>query len=161
MTTFYLAARYSRQAELRDYSADLIERGHAVPARWLLGNHEAQPLEVIPDPGESVACIAFEQDILQAIMDSESQAFAKEDMEDLVSADVAVFFTELPNAPLGSRGGRHVEFGVALGRRYTGQSNQKIYIIGPLENVFYHLPEVDGHFQTWQGFLGYLDAANS
>jgi len=32
-----------------------------------------------------------------------------------------------------------------------------LYIVGPLENVFHALPEVDGIFDTWDQFLAYLD----
>ena len=36
----YLAAKYSRMEELREYRNQLIALGHTVTSRWLDGNHE-------------------------------------------------------------------------------------------------------------------------
>jgi len=85
----YLAARFSRQAEMRKYR-DLLEKSRIwVTATWLdqkgdgeLGDH--------PD-----------QDTKHAVMD----------LEDVRVADGLVFFSE---RNLARRGGRHVEFGYAL-----------------------------------------------
>lgn len=62
--------------------------------------------------------------------------------DDLLTADCVVSFTEAPRSS-NSRGGRHVEHGmaVALGKR--------IVVVGHRENVFHCLPEVE-FFQAWQ-----------
>lgn len=134
---FYLAARYSRRVELCSYKADLEARGHKVPARWLLGGHQA---------GNN--------------MDSDRQAkrFATEDLEDVLAADVIVSFTEEPRQAL-SRGGRHVELGVGIGlRRAQAVPAPKLIVVGPIENVFHTLDDIDAVFGSWDELLGALDA---
>jgi hypothetical protein len=70
--------------------------------------------------------------------------FALADLEDLRKADTLIAFTDASDRY--SSGGRHVEFGVAVER------GMEIYVIGPRENVFYALPEVNW-FPTWQEFV--------
>jgi len=148
--SFYLAARYGRREELCAYKADLEARGHDVPARWLLGEHQVYGTEAaraVQAGGPVPAAQAF--------------VFAEDDMEDLLAADVVVNFTEPPRSTA-SRGGRHVEFGIALGLRRAASAFddqlRRLFIVGPLENVFHALPEVDGHFDDWDGFLAHLDS---
>ena len=144
--TFYLAARYSRREELCAYKGALESRGHRVPARWLLGEHQVHGLE---------AARAVESD--GPVPAAQARLFAEDDIEDVLAADVMVNFTEAPRHGA-TRGGRHVEYGVALGLRRAGYGRHQIYVVGPLENVFHALPEVDGCFDTWAGFLAHLDA---
>lgn len=146
--TFYLAARYSRREELCAYKADLEARGHRVPARWLLGEHQVHGLE---------AARAVEND--GPVPAAQAVLFAEDDIEDLLGADVMVNFTEAPRHGA-TRGGRHVEYGVALGLRRAGYGRHQIYIVGPLENVFHALPEIDGRFDSWVGFLAHLDGTS-
>jgi len=144
--TFYLAARYARREELSSYKADLEARGHRVPARWILGEHQVHGLE---------AARAVEND--GPVPADQAVLFAEDDIEDLIAADVVVSFTTEPRTG-STRGGRHVEFGVALGIRRSGGAVRRLFIVGPLENVFHALPEVDGRFDEWTGFLAHLDA---
>ena len=60
------------------------------------------------------------------------------DLTDIVVADALVLFTEEPEAhlPFTARGGRHVEFGYAL------RAGKKLFLVGPGENIFHHLPDV-------------------
>jgi len=146
--TFYLAARYSRREELCMYRDDLEARGHQVPARWLLGDHQVHGLE---------ANRAIEGD--GPVPAARAVLFAEDDISDLLAADVLVAFTDPPRSST-SRGGRHVEFGIALGLRRGTESGPKIFTVGPLENVFYALPDIDGSFDNWAGFCAYLDAGN-
>ena len=139
--TFYLAARYGRREELCAYKADLESRGHRVPARWLLGDHQVHGLE---------AAQAVERG--GAVPAPEARLFAEDDMADLLASDVVVSFTEPPRTSA-SRGGRHVEFGIALGLRRAGGQMRHLFVVGPLENVFHALPEVDGVFSTWAEFV--------
>lgn len=53
-----------------------------------------------------------------------------------------IAFTERPRANLASRGGRHVELGMAIALSKT------IVIVGPRENVFCTLPGIV-HHDTW------------
>lgn len=142
MTRFYLAARYGRREELVDYAADLVQRGHAVTSRWLAGGHQAEALDAggAGDPGRWPL--------------DEAVRFAQEDIDDLLRADAVVSFTEEPRAT-SSRGGRHVEFGMALERRLSGE-DRLLVIVGPRENVFHCLPEVEV-FPDWPAFLVWLD----
>jgi len=86
--------------------------------------------------------------------------FAQDDVDDvegLLDADVVVSFTSEPRSGA-TRGGRHVEFGIALALRFFGKGVPRLYIVGPLENVFHAPPEVDRRFDEWDGFLAHLDA---
>jgi hypothetical protein len=106
----YLAARFDRSAEMLDVAAALSRLGHFVTSRWIHGRTNAP-------------------DLLSAV----------EDIEDLTDADCLVSFTEHPTKGVSwaARGGRHVEFGVALA------TNKRLCIVGPRENIFHHLPRVE------------------
>lgn len=143
--TFYLAGRYSRREELCICKADLERQGHRVPARWLKGEHQVHGVEAARLV-EADGPVPVDQAVL----------FAEDDVEDLLASDVLVNFTEEPRSGA-SRGGRHVEYGIVLGQRRAGTGRHRIYVIGPLENVFHALPEIDGRFDDWDGFLAFLD----
>ncbi len=109
----YLAARYERMIELRTYRDDLEKMGHVVTSCWLSGVHDKlDPLDA-----------------------------ARNDCRDVVSSDCVISFTEIPESAFG-RGGRHVEFGVALAR------GKRAIVVGHRENVFHHLPEAE-FYPTW------------
>ena len=102
----YIAARYKKRAELLQLSRKIAMHGHIITARWLEGNHEHE---------EDVVC-------------------AKHDFEDVGNSDVVISFTEEPRTS--TRGGRHVELGLALAW------NKTCIIIGPREHVFHSLPGI-------------------
>lgn len=116
----YLAARWSRREEMVEVRRQLENLGATITARWLT------------DPEHRGG-------------DAKSQAFnamlANHDREDLGAADMVVYF-----GPGGSRGGCHVEFGMALAL------GKRVVHVGPLENVFTWLPEVE-HHETPEAFL--------
>ena len=114
----YMAARYSRHKELQGYAKQLIADGHEITSRWIWGTHQ------LDDAGLSVEAKR-----------SERERFAKEDIEDLLKSEICISFTEEPRAT-NSRGGRHVEYGIAIGAK------QRCIIVGPQENVFHCLPQV-------------------
>ena len=116
--TIYLAARYSRRAELVAYRALLEALGHTVTSRWLHGNHQ------IDDDG-------LEGDGTRA----ERERFAQEDYEDVCRAELLIAFTEPPRTGP-TRGGRHVEFGIAIALE------KRVLVVGPRENGIYCLPWV-------------------
>lgn len=128
MAKIYLAARYSRREELLTYRADLEAMGHTVTSRWLNGSHQ------ISDEGLSAEGTREER-----------ERFALEDWNDLYDASHCIVFTEEPCGS-NSRGGRHVEAGAALAWR------KQLTVVGPLENVFYCLGDVE-HFDDWAALL--------
>jgi hypothetical protein len=109
----YLAARYDRRWEMLGVAATLARAGHEVTSRWIEGGRGDDPA-IIP---------------------------AVEDLIHLSQADCLVSFTEDPNrsVPWAARGGRHVEFGVALA---TGK---RLCLVGPRENIFHHLLAVEAY----------------
>jgi len=115
----YLASRYSYHKELQNIAHILIKQGHEITSRWIWGNHQ------IDDKGLS-AEIARE----------ERERFATEDYEDILKADTVMSFTEIPRSS-NSRGGRHVEFGMALALK------KRCIVVGHRENVFHCLPFVE------------------
>lgn len=125
----YLAARYSRREELLGYRTDLEAAGHEVTSRWLHGAHQWDPLAAgIESPESAIATVPIE-----------AVRFAQEDLRDVADAELLIAFTERPRANLASRGGRHVELGLALAW------DKHIVIVGPRENVFCTLPGIIQH----------------
>ncbi len=106
----YLAARFDRSAEMVGVAGVLARAGHFVTSRWIHGRQNSP-------------------DLLSAV----------EDVEDLTRADCLVSFTERPTegVPWAARGGRHVEFGVAVAM------GKRLCVVGPRENIFHHLPRVE------------------
>lgn len=141
---FYLAARYSRREELCRYRDQLKAAGYAVTSRWLNGKHQIDNSgKPIGDNGESLV-----EDGSGDYAATMRQHFAQEDVADVLAADVLIAFTEVPRSGH-SRGGRHVELGLALG------TNRRVIVVGPRENVFCWLPQVE-HFEEWYGQRGAL-----
>ena len=116
----YLAARYSRKDEMREYADRLHRADHHVTSRWVEVKHNVEDI----DRDHELA-----------------SRYASEDSEDLTAADAVVVFTEHPRKEL-TRGGRHVEFGMALALQ------KRLFVVGPPENVFYALPQVEVYC-TW------------
>jgi hypothetical protein len=121
----YFAARYSRNAEMRTYAQDLTETGRFdVQAEWITGKHD----------------------------DTTDEECARIDYAEVAAADVVISFTEAPGPVHGrGRGGRHVEFGIALAL------GKHCVVVGSRENVFHHLPQV-AFFETWARALPQLIA---
>ena len=72
---------------------------------------------------------------------------AEEDLFDIDQSDALLLLTQHePHVA----GGRHVEAGYALAR------GKRLYILGPRENIFYHLPQV-WQFSDWNQLLNVLD----
>lgn len=130
----YLASRYSRREELCRYRDQLTALGHVVTSRWLDGQHQISDSGVpIGDHGER---------LVEGDDGSETPAaaalrsqFAQEDVQDVSDCELLVAFTEPPRTSA-SRGGRHVELGLALGL------GKRVIVVGFRENLFCWLPEV-------------------
>jgi len=69
-------------------------------------------------------------------------------VEDVIRADCILCFTEEPTEHVSwaARGGRHVEFGVALAM------GKRLCVVGPRENIFHHLPRVE-QFRSLDDFV--------
>ena len=124
--SLYIAGRYSRRDEFRQVRDKLIKRGYSVTSRWL---NEDKPLN---------GCMGQETSEWYY----RTQAV---DLVDIFDASAVLFFAEDPKQQP-PRGGRHVEFGYALGLL------KPIYVIGPHENVFHFNPLVV-HFNSLEDFL--------
>lgn len=112
ITSVYLAARYRRRKELLACCDELEQLGIAVTSGWLRRETSIETKDLTPD---------------------DWRCFAQEDVEDVRRADALVLFAEEES---GGAGGRHVEFGIALGLW------KPIIVVGRTENLFQHLPEV-------------------
>ena len=83
----YLAALFSRRAEMETYANKIAENGHEITARWVYGGEDGLSRTEI------------------ALMD----------IEDVDKADAIISFTH-PRGTMTTGGGRHVEFGYALAK---------------------------------------------
>lgn len=127
MGPIYLAARYSRRLELCGYRDVARRLGLDVQARWLDGAHQiATDGAPLGDGGEALVEGGTGGDAATVLR----RKFLHDDMEDVSAAHVIVSFTEPPRGEA-SRGGRHVEFGIAL------TTGARLMIVGPRENLFH------------------------
>lgn len=127
----YLAARYGRLDEIQGYARELAKMGHEVTSRWHRGGGHR----------------ASDEDLLNSL--TRAREFANDDLNDVLDADVCISFTEPPRS-VTSRGGRHVEFGLAYG------AGMRCIIVGPRENVFHALEFVEV-YPTWEEARRALD----
>jgi len=121
----YLASSYGRREQLKSVRDELLRMGHAVTGSWLDTSFE------LNCGGSSAACA------------TEWEAVCVTDLQDLLAASCCISFTEEPDSANGKRGGRHVEFGVAL------QAGKRLIVVGPRENVFHHHPKVEVFESQW------------
>lgn len=131
----YLAARYSRNAEMRERRDFFRRWGYEVTSRWI----DRHP----DDDGVPQLQSSFTPEVLATTPDV-TQPFAEVDLEDLDRADTVISFTEGPRG-VGGKGGRHVEFGYAVA------AGKQLVLVGPREHVFHTLPRVK-QFDTWEEF---------
>jgi len=124
----YLAARYSRRAELCGYRDALEEIGYEVTSRWLDGGHDVM-----------LGAEDFSETCAQ---------YAQEDLDDIDCAEVLILFTDPPGSEA-PRGGKHVETGYALG------TMKPVWVVGPRTNLFYHLPNIHC-YETWDDLISRL-----
>lgn len=128
----YLAARYGRHEEMQGYAKQLMMRGHLVTSRWIWGAHKIE-----------------DDDLYDDTRVERKKLFATHDWDDLGDASMCISFTEVPKSSA-SRGGRHVELGIALAR------SKRCLVVGPRENVFHCLDMVDV-YETFEKLLEYVD----
>lgn len=127
MISFYLAADYSRQSEMKEVRGLLEEAGYLVISQWL-----DSPCAAVGIGGKELGEGNEESHRLSA----------ERNLLDLESVDEFILFT---TGNL-SRGGRHWETG------YAAQRGIPIYIVGPLEHTFHCLRGIV-HYSTLEEFL--------
>ena len=128
--SIYLAARYSRRSEIQKYKNDLEDKGFIVTSTWLNEAITEEEKDIVNKSEEAHDSIPIDARIL-----------AETDVNDVIRADTLILFSETPVSKY-ARGGRHVEFGIALA------SDKKIIVVGPRENIFHTLENVE-HFYDW------------
>lgn len=135
MTPFrriYIAGRYARRAEFKQYAERLITQGHAITSSWLEG-----------PPNRT--------DAMDDLNHAKRRSVAKRDLEDVAKANLFIGFTQpRTDTEIGvTRGGRHFEAGymyaqIEWARHLADHSNlpgghsylPRQVVIGPRENVF-------------------------
>lgn len=125
----YIAAQYRQKEAVHRHKAELEAFGFVVTSTWT-------------DEPDSPNVSRKEVD------DHVLRGYAKRDVCEIDAADILVLFTVDPDE-LTRRGGRHVEFGYAMGK------GKVVAIVGPKENIFHHLPFV-WRFSAWDEFLAWL-----
>ena len=126
LPTVYLSARFSRREELNRYREELAEAGIEVTSRWLT------------DPTAELTGEAWR---ILAVKDPDDK-----DRDDIRRADALVLFAD---SGRDSRGGRHVEFGMALALE------KRLIVVGEIENLFQCLTEVEV-VNSWAGAVALL-----
>lgn len=123
----FLSARFDRWREMQGYALDLAELGYTVVSSWHSGDHvrEHGDNDSAPSP-------------------TQQEAWARQDIADLKTADYFITFTEDQRGYM--RGGRHVEFGMAL-----CCDVDLIAVVGPTEHIFHTL--ADEFYDTWEELL--------
>lgn len=124
----YLAARYSRHDEMQGVRDVLSAAfGIEVTSRWIDCH-----TDVVGDFTSS-----FTPEFL-AEHPEKCAPLGQHDIDDLLAADTCISFT----SGGGGKGGRHVEFGVALAL------GLRLIVVGPREHIFHTLPQVEW-FPNW------------
>lgn len=125
----YIAAPYSMKEIVKQEAADLLNNGITCTSSWVMEPHAPTTQ-------------------MQDLTHNEHQDYAMQDVLDVTNGEVLVFHTDPTKTIV--RGGRHVEFGIAVAQQ------KPIYVVGKEEeNIFHHLPQVK-HFHTWQDVLNRL-----
>ena len=130
----YLASRYSRRVELCGYREQLRADGHQVDAVWLNGGHQISD-NGTPIGESGVSVVEGDDGSSTEQAQQLRTKFAQDDYDDVRDCDCLIAFTEPPRTGP-TRGGRHVELGLAIGMKKT------VIVCGPRENIFCWLPGV-------------------
>lgn len=123
----YLAARYSRHPEMRGVRDVLTAMGHEITSRWIDMHGGKYPASFTAETLNSDPTYCG--------------LLGQHDVEDVTAADTVISFTGE-----GGKGGRHVEFGIAVGL------GKRLIIVGQREHIFHTLPEVE-HFPSWRSLV--------
>lgn len=116
----YLASAFRNREMLRGYQDQIRAAGHTCACRWL--TDPTHRIEVDHLPGSAAEF---------------NRMLAFHDLHDLGTSDTCVFF-----GPGGTRGGCHVEVGIALAQ------GKRLLWVGDRTHVFSWLPQIE-QFPTW------------
>lgn len=106
----YLCSRYSQYDEMRRLRTELESRGHSITSSWIdIGGKSFTLEELENEPGRCAER-------------------AQRDFDDVEASDCLIFVSSQ-----GGKGGRHVEYGIALALR------KRVIILGHRENIFHSL----------------------
>jgi hypothetical protein len=130
---YYLSGPYAWRDKLAEYADELIWRGHEVTSNWLSST--------------------IDDDF--ALDGDTKEHFASIDLIDINAAEVFIAFTA--DGRKYHRGGRHVEFGYALG--IAAFRMMQTVVIGETDNIFYSVKDVR-QFDDWHAFLATIDDLN-
>lgn len=125
MTKVYVAGAFEGQARLRKIRARLEQQGIEVTSTWLDEVEAEGALNHMPTLADSLR-------------------YAVRDKDDIWRSEAVLVDTLDTN----TRGGREVEFGLALGWHL------KLATVGPPRNVFHQL--ADRNFRNWEDALSDL-----
>jgi|SRR5271155_2117272 len=125
----YLANQYRHKDAMKVAATELRAKGIDVTSTWMDEPHE---------PNAQLGDLSGDHLV----------EYAYRDLLEISQADILVFFSVPPTTQT-VRGGRHVEFGYALGLR------KPIVVIGPEENIFHFVSDVK-HFATWEEAVYFL-----
>ena len=128
----YIASAYQRRDQMRTYALDLQRIGWEVTSSWL---QQTLPFDAP----------------VKSFPESEMSKLAEQDVEDIRRADIFVTYTE-PVSRRYPRGGRHVEFGIALAL------HKPILIVGAVENIFHTLISCGRRFDAWSDLLDWIES---
>lgn len=123
--SFYLAARWDRHEEINEYARTLRYLGHIVTSQW----HQS----------------ANVMDVVDRNPNADKVRYARKNISEINISTDFIAFTEDPDSAF-QRGGRHVEYGIAL------QRSMPITIIGSRENAFHWFVGIPV-YDNWQQFL--------
>lgn len=126
----YLAGQYKQKEELAAVAGQLRAAGLEVTSRWLEEPHAPN--------------ITLDEIDVQQL-----EKYAYADLTDIDACDILVAFATDPSIPT-VRGGRHVEFGYALGR------GKPIVVVGPYENIFHYLFYCVAHVKNVAELIAFL-----
>jgi nucleoside 2-deoxyribosyltransferase len=126
MLKVYLAAPYVMKDVIQERATELRVVGIEITSSWINEKHKPTVQ-------------------MHEITKEEHQQYALQDIQDVVAADILVFHTDPTKTIV--RGGRHVEFGIAIGIGLT--RHMPILVVGQdHENIFHYLPQVT-HWDSW------------
>lgn len=132
MTRIYLSGQFEDAPALCEVRRQLQAAGYCVTSRWLDAAGAGPATAQASDTGA----------------DSRLAGIARQDFDDIDSADLVVVFNPAEACGIG-RGGRHVETGYALAR------GKRVVLVGARGNVFHWLPEISV-LRDWPALLELL-----
>jgi hypothetical protein len=150
MTTVYLMARYGRHPEMQGVATRLMQLGYCVTSRWIWGTHQASDAAIGTGTLGDLECHIAQEDWTDLQAADLCIGFSEPRQRHTLLARILRVFRRLPP----SRGGRHVELGLALAW------GKRVLIVGGSEHVFHALPQVE-HVAATEALYALLGPASA